>query len=334
MSDADPPRAGAPRAASPEGEGDADRGDEQVAEADRGGQHAPVADARGLLARYGLRAKKSWGQNFLIDRRVQERIVAAAALGPADVVVEIGPGLGALTDHLVRAAGRVLAVERDPDMVEVLRERFGARLDLRPADALAFDFEQDAARASRPLVVVGNLPYQITSPLLFRIIEAGAGTVSRAVVMVQREVAERMAARPGSKTYGRLSVMVQQAASVQLLFHVGRHAFTPQPQVVSTVLRLDPRPRPLAPVQDAGTFAAVVRLGFAGRRKMLRRSLGDPFGAEVAAEALAAADVRGTRRAEELAVAEFGRLADALWERRLRWSGDPRAKADPGTDLR
>lgn len=285
-------------------------------------------DARGLLARHGLRAKKSWGQNFLIDRSVQERIVAAAAPDPVDVVVEIGPGLGALTEHLVRLAQRVVAVERDTDMVEVLRERFGARLDLRPADALAFDFEEEAGRAGRPLVVVGNLPYQITSPLLFRIIETRPGTVSRAVIMVQREVAERMAAQPGSKIYGRLSVMVQQAAAVKILFHVGRHAFTPQPQVVSTVLRLDPRPSPLAPVHDPATFAAVVRLGFAGRRKMLRRSLGDPFGAEVVAEALAAAGVPGTKRAEELTVANFGSIADALWERRARWADDPRAQPD------
>jgi 16S rRNA (adenine1518-N6/adenine1519-N6)-dimethyltransferase len=274
---------------------------------------ARAASPRALLARHGLRPKKSWGQNFLEDRAVCARIAAAAELRDDDVVVEIGAGTGALTRELAAAAGRVIAVERDPDLVALLRAELDAPAHVEIAALDAMDFDFAAAAGAGPLVVVGNLPYQITSPLLFKIIAqaAGGAVVRRGVFMVQRELAERMVARPGGKDYGRLSVMVQQAAEVRLLFHVGAHAFFPRPAVTSTVFALAPRARPLAPVRDAALFAAVVRAGFGERRKMLRRALGDAFGAAAEA-ALAAAGIAGTRRAEELTVAELGAVADAL----------------------
>jgi 16S rRNA (adenine1518-N6/adenine1519-N6)-dimethyltransferase len=282
-----------------------------------------TADARALLARHGLRAKKTWGQSFLVDEGVRDRIVEAARIDRADVVVEIGAGLGAMTGALAARAGRVIAIERDPDLVGVLRrELAGAgNVEVVAGDALGFDLRAAARAAGRPLVVVGNLPYQITSPLVFRIIEAaGRGeTVGRAIVMVQREVADRMAAPAGGKTYGRLSVMVQQAARVAALFDVGRRSFHPQPSVTSTVLRLEPRRAPLAPVEDERCFALAVRAAFGARRKMLRRALAQVFGDAVAAGALVAAGVAGERRAEELAVADFARLADALAARRAAW---------------
>jgi 16S rRNA (adenine1518-N6/adenine1519-N6)-dimethyltransferase len=272
--------------------------------------------ARALLDRHGLRPKKSWGQNFLEDEAARRRIVEAAALGPDDAVVEIGPGLGSLTSLLVHAAGQVVAVERDPDMVRVLTTELGGepRLRIEPGDAMAFDFVGAARAAGRPLVVVANLPYQITSPLLFKIVAeaAGGAVVARAVLMVQREFAERMVAPPGSKTYGRLSVMVQQQADVRILFHVGSHAFVPRPAVTSTVFSLVPRATPRAPVSDRALFAAVVRAAFGARRKMLRRALEPAFGGDEAERALAAAGVEGTRRAETLAIADFARIADAL----------------------
>lgn len=272
--------------------------------------------ARALLDAHGLHAKKSWGQNFLVDRNVQERIVAGAKLSPDDVVVEIGAGLGALTGLLAKQAGRVIAVEHDPDMVGVLERQFAESptVKVTPADALQFDFAQAAQTAGRPLVVVGNLPYQITSPLLFAMVDAAdAGhVIGRAVIMVQREFAQRMLAGPGSKTYGRLSVMVQQRAEGEILFHVGPGAFHPRPAVTSTVLRLRPRATPLAPVRDPGLFASVVKQAFAARRKMLRRALDPGFGGARAARAFATANIEGTRRAEELSVAEFARLTDAL----------------------
>jgi 16S rRNA (adenine1518-N6/adenine1519-N6)-dimethyltransferase len=268
---------------------------------------------RVLLERYGLAAKKSWGQNFLVDPGIQARIVAAAALTAADTALEIGAGLGALTRHLTAAAGRVIAVERDPDMVRVLEGEFSARsnLEIRPADALELDY----AAFGRPLVVVGNLPYQITSPLLFAITEGAAGgqVIARAVLMVQREFAERVVAPAGSKIYGRLSVMVQQQAAVEILFHVSPGAFHPRPAITSTVFRLVPRAQPLAPVRDQALFAALVKAAFATRRKMLRRALVPAFG-EAAGRALERAGIEGTRRAEELDVAAFARLANALFE--------------------
>lgn len=270
------------------------------------------ARARELLARHGLRAKKSWGQNFLVDEAVQARIVGAAALGPDDVAVEIGAGLGALTGRLAERAGQVIAVERDPDMIAVLEreQELHAWRNVRvvAADALTLDL---AAQAGRPIVVVGNLPYQITSPLIFRVIESGPA-VARAVLMVQREFAERMTAPPGSKTYGRLSVMAQQLAAVEILFHVGASSFHPRPAVTSTVMRVTPRSSPLAPVRDPALFAAVVKAAFGARRKMLRRALGAAFGPAPVAQALAAAGIAETRRAEELPVADLARLTDAL----------------------
>ena len=279
----------------------------------------PLATARELLGRHGLSPKKSLGQNFLVDPRVQERIVTAAQIQATDVVVEIGAGLGALTARLADVASRVIAIDRDGQLVEVLRAELADRpnLEIVLGDALEFDLGEAARKAGRPLVVVGNLPYVVTSPVLFATIEAAAGghVVDRAIFMVQKEFAQRMLAPPGSRTYGRLSVMVQQAAAAEILFHVGAGAFLPPPAVTSTVLRLRPRAQPLAAVRDTELFARVVREAFGARRKMLRRALEPGFGGVRAAAALAAAGIEGTRRAEELAVADFARLTNALSER-------------------
>jgi 16S rRNA (adenine1518-N6/adenine1519-N6)-dimethyltransferase len=275
-----------------------------------------VDDPRRVLARHGLRAKKSWGQNFLHDRSVHARIVAAAACGPEDVVVEIGAGLGTLTAALARAEpppARVIALERDGDMLSVLEAELGnePRVTITPADAAAFDFAAASRAAGRPLVVVGNLPYQIASALVIALVEAG-GAVARAIVMVQREFAQRVVAPPGSRTYGRLSVTVQQHADAKLLFHVPPGAFHPPPSVTSSVMRLVPRAAPLAPVTDAALFAEVVKQAFSTRRKMLRRALEPGFGEVLVARALAAAGIDETLRAERLSVADFARLANAL----------------------
>lgn len=272
---------------------------------------------RDVLARYGLDAKKSWGQNFLVDVGVHERIARAAATGADDVVVEIGAGLGTLTTALLRVPQppprRIIAVERDPDMLTVLRAELAQepRIGIHAGDAVQFDFAAAAEEAGAPVVVVGNLPYQITSALLFAIIDAGPA-VARAVVMVQREFAERVVAPPGDKTYGRLSVMVQQRMHVRRLFNVPPGAFFPRPRVVSSVLALGRREQPLAAVRDEALFARVVREAFGTRRKMLRRSLGDAFGDATAGAALDSAAVAGTRRPEELSVAEFAAIANAL----------------------
>ena len=281
---------------------------------------ATLPSARELLARHGLSPKKSLGQNFLVDPRVPERIAAAAELSPDDVVVEIGAGLGALTTQLVGRAHRIVAIERDARLAAVLRQELGSRGDLVivEGDALEFDWAAAATAAGRPLVVVGNLPYVVTSPVLFATLAAADGgrVVGRALFMVQKEFAQRMLAPPGSRTYGRLSVMAQQIAEAQLLFHVGAGAFWPAPAVTSTVVCLRPRVQPLGAVRDPSLFDRVVREAFGTRRKMLRRALEPAFGAARAGAALAAAGVAGTRRAEELSVAEFARLANALADAR------------------
>jgi 16S rRNA (adenine1518-N6/adenine1519-N6)-dimethyltransferase len=275
-------------------------------------------DPRKVLARHGLAPKKSWGQSFLHDRSVHARIVAEAGAAADDVVVEIGAGLGTLTGALAGATPaprRVIAIERDPDMQRVLAAELGGepRVEVVRADALAFDFDAAARAAGRPLVVVGNLPYQIASALVLALVEAGArGAIARAVVMVQREMAQRLVAPPGNRSYGRITVAVAQHAEARILFHVRPGSFHPAPEVTSSVMRLAPRAAPLAAVRDAALFAEVVKQAFATRRKMLRRALVGRFGEPAVTSALAASGIEGTRRAEELSVAEFARLADAL----------------------
>lgn len=274
-----------------------------------------MAKAGELLARHGLSPRKSLGQNFLVDPNIQERIATAAALTANDVVVEIGPGLGAITGHLLERAKQVIAVERDADLAAILSAELATvpALKVIHGDALEFSFSEAAKEAGQSLVVVGNLPYVITSPIIFAMLEAAQGgqVIDRAVFMVQKEFAQRMVAPPGNRTYGRLSVMAQQAAEVEILFHVGAGAFLPPPTVSSTVVRIRPRRLPTMELVTLQIFERVVREAFSGRRKMLRRSLEPAFGA-VLQVALEQAGIAGTRRAEELSVADFTRLAQAL----------------------
>jgi len=276
-----------------------------------------MEDPRRILERHGLAAKKSWGQNFLRDRAVLGRIAAATQATAEDVVVEIGAGLGALTRALAELQpppGRIVAIERDPDMVRVLEaEVAGPAVEVRAADAARFDFAAEARQAGRPLIVVGNLPYQIASALVLAILQAGReGAVARAIVMVQREMAKRITAPPGSRVYGRLTVAVAQHAEARILFDVKPGSFHPAPAVISSILRLTPRAGALAPTRDPATFDEVVKQAFATRRKMLRNALAGGFGEERSAAALAAAGLAGTERAEELSVEQFARLADAF----------------------
>ena len=281
-----------------------------------------TVDPRRVLARHGLAAKKSWGQNFLHDRAVLARIVKAVAATADDVVVEIGAGLGTLTAALAQATPaprHILAVERDPDMQRVLAAELGddARVEVVAADALAFDYAAASRAAGRAVIVVGNLPYQISSALVLALVEAGArGGVARAIVMVQREMAQRIVAPPGSRTYGRLTVAVAQHAEARILFHVRPGSFHPAPSVTSSVIGLTPRAAPLAAVRDAVLFEAVVKQAFATRRKMLRGALSGQFGDDVLAAAFAASGIPGTERAEQLSVADFARLANAIADSR------------------
>ncbi len=265
-----------------------------------------------ILRRHGLHAKKGLGQCFLHDRKVVERIVAAAGLCSEHEVVEIGPGLGILTRSLLDAAGRVFAVERDRDMVAVLRKELPAA-EVLQMDALKLDLERltrDHSVAS-PLQVLGNLPYNITSPLLFHLLDQ-RDHLEAATFMVQREVAQRLCATPGDgKVYGAPSVICQRLAHVSLCFTVGRGAFFPAPRVDSAVVRLVMRDEPRVQVDD-DVFSEVVRAAFNQRRKTLRRSLASKYKRDEVEQALEASGVDGGRRAETLSVEEFGALANRL----------------------
>ncbi len=271
----------------------------------------PGPDAKDLLRKYDLAPKRSFSQNFLIQPRAVAQIAdAAAALGPR--VVELGAGLGALTHALLVRGCQVLAVELDRDMVHVLREELGRApgLEILEADAAAVDFTAYSVRYGSKLVIAGNLPYQSTGAILRQVI-AHRPAIVGAVLMVQREVRDRLVASPGTKEYGALTVFVQAGFEVDTVCRLRPGAFYPPPEVESAVVRLIPRAVPLA--EETSGFRAVVRAAFQTRRKTLRnalRSLGD---SARAAEALAGAAIDGGRRGETLSIEEFARLAQH-WE--------------------
>ncbi len=274
---------------------------------------------RALLERYGLRAKKSWGQNFLGDEGILDDIARLAAPREGDPVVELGAGLGHLTARLVARGARVIAVERDRDMVAVLRGELGDRIHLLEADAARLDYRRVAASTATPapapapkIAVVGNLPYHLTSPIIFSLLDQ-VEHVSRAVFLVQREVAERLAAGPGTAAWGLLSVLLQREAEVSVERIVPPGAFLPPPKVDSAVVCAIFRP-PLDPIRDAARFRRLVKAGFGQRRKTLKNALEAARIAEAAAmhAALATAGIDPARRGETLSGAEWAALDRAL----------------------
>ena len=250
------------------------------------------------------KAKKSLGQHFLVDSHYIARIVAAIRPEAGDVLLEIGPGPGALTRPLLEKLGHLHVVEVDRDMVARLHEEFpDGRLTIHQSDALAFDFTQ----FGDDLRVVGNLPYNISSPLLFHLAES-AGKIRDMCFMLQKEVVDRMAAAPDTADYGRLSVMLQARFRVDKLFVVPPGAFRPPPKVDSAIVRLTPLLREAIPYRDARVFAEVVARAFGQRRKTLRNTLKGLVEPAVFEEL----GIDPVRRGETLSVAEFARLANRL----------------------
>jgi 16S rRNA (adenine1518-N6/adenine1519-N6)-dimethyltransferase len=268
------------------------------------------------------RAKKRFGQHFLHDPGTVERIVRAIGPRPGDRLVEIGPGRGAITVPLLAAAGTLDVVEIDRDVVPELERRCSGHGTLRVhlADALEFDFR--ALRgAGAPLRLVGNLPYNVSTPLLFHFL-GQLDAVADMHFMLQKEVVTRMAAPPGGKEYGRLTVMLAPWVRVEPLFDIGTGAFSPPPRVVSTFFALRPHERPPFDLGDAGAYAKVVAAAFSQRRKTLRNSLGGLL----ATEQIVAAGIDAGARPETLSPAQFAALARQLAATGNRdWSAGGRA---------
>ena len=252
--------------------------------------------------------RKRFGQNFLHDPSSIGRILSAVAPRPGEHIVEIGPGRGAITTGLLRAAGSLDAIELDRDLIaplKVLCTGLG-ELQVVSADALKVDFRK-LASAGEKLRVIGNLPYNISTPLLFHLLDQ-ADCIGDMHFLLQKEVVKRMAAGPGGKSYGRLGIMVQVRCRVQSLFVIGSGAFHPPPKVDSAFVRLIPHSEPLHDIHDAAAFANLVSHAFAQRRKTLRNTL-KPL---LSAAAIAACGIDPSVRAEQLTIPEFARLANAL----------------------
>jgi 16S rRNA (adenine1518-N6/adenine1519-N6)-dimethyltransferase len=256
--------------------------------------------------------KKRFGQHFLISSTALSGILRLAEITPDDVVLEIGAGTGTLTDALASKARRVLALELDRDLIPVLRQRFTEmpHVEIIHADALAFDFDQ----LPTPIKVVANLPYSTAVPILTRLFERRS-RLHRAVVMLQREVAERLYAKPGTKAYGSLSLLTHWYATVEKGFNVPPSAFAPPPKVMSTVIRIIPRPTPPVVVQDEAWLFRIIHAAFAQRRKILANALRLAFQSlepSILRQSLEHSGIAATRRGETLTLEEFARLSNAL----------------------
>jgi 16S rRNA (adenine1518-N6/adenine1519-N6)-dimethyltransferase len=256
--------------------------------------------------------RRALGQHFLRDAGVALAIVDLLAPTSADLVVEIGPGEGALTDHLARRAGSVIALEVDRALVERLRRRLPT-VDVMEADARRWDYGALARPPGGRVLVAGNLPYSVGKPILQALVDARTA-IDEMALMLQLEVAERVAAGPGSKTYGSLSILTQLYCDVRIARRVPPGAFRPPPRVESAVLHLRPLPVPRVDLDVPGRFHAVVRAAFAQRRKMLANALaaGLRISVEAAREAAAGAGIEPGRRAETLDIKEFAALVRRL----------------------
>lgn len=272
-------------------------------------------DPRKVLARHGLRPKKAFSQNFLVSSHAVEKIAAAVlAPPPGDSppmaeVVELGPGVGTLTGELLRRGARVLALEKDREMIALLGEEFAGVETLRVVEGDAADIGLSTLGLPLPLTVCGNLPYAVTGAVFRQVVDQREH-VARAVFMIQREVQARLMAGPGTKTYGALSVLVQAVFDVDKVSDVPPGAFHPPPKVHSAVVRLRRLHTPRA--QTDATFVEAVRLAFGQRRKTLRNSLG--VLGERGRDAMTQAGIDPSLRGERLSVEDFERLAEALRE--------------------
>ena len=277
------------------------------------------ARTKEVLARYNMSAKKKFGQNFLIDGGVLEGIVEAAGVTDKDCVLEIGPGIGTLTQYLAEAAGRVVAVEIDKTLLPVLADTLSEydNVTVINEDVLKVDIDRiiKEYNEGRPIKVVANLPYYITTPIIMKLFESGA-LIESITVMVQKEVADRMAAGPGNKDYGSLSLAVGFYAEANTVIDVPPSSFIPQPNVGSAVVKLTKYPEPKVKVKDSRYLFEIIRTSFNQRRKTLSNSLSNNASLGVSRDKVSAALVKmgidERARGETLTLEQFAELSDIL----------------------
>ena len=253
------------------------------------------------------RARKRFGQNFLHDPGVIQRIVDQIYPQPDQHLVEIGPGQGALTKQLLDIVGKMEVIELDRDLIPILQQRFGSALIIHQADALQFDFCSLQKEPDEKLRVVGNLPYNISTPLLFHLMEQ-SHCIRDMHFMLQKEVVERITAGPGNKHYGRLGIMLQYYCQTEMLFTVGPGAFNPAPKVDSAIVRLTPHAQPPVAVNSVEQLAWLVQQAFTQRRKTLRNNLKGIMDAEC----ITSLGIDPALRPERLSLADFAKLANAV----------------------
>ncbi len=267
------------------------------------------------LSEYGLTPRKRWGQHFLVDRNILNKVVRAAELEKGDVILEIGPGMGEMTLALARQVNKVIAVEIDRELVKILREKTAdfPNIIVIEGDILKISFEELYRQGHQQLKVVANLPYQISTPLLFGFIES-RDLFSTLTLMLQREVAERMIASPGGKDYGPLSIFTQSVSDLSIQFYIKPSAFFPPPKVESAVIHMVWKERPLVRGEEEGWFKKVVKGCFGYRRKRLINALrhADLLLPEDLEKRIEKIGIDSQRRPETLTIQEFARLADAL----------------------
>ena len=273
-----------------------------------------------IIRKHGFSFKKSLGQNFLIDMNIMNRIVGAAELDERTGALEIGPGIGALTEQLARQAGVVAAVEIDQRLIPILDEVMEPypNVSVVHGDVLKVDLKQLFAEkfsAAEKVSVVANLPYYVTTPIMMKLLEERL-PLKNIVVMIQKEVAERMAAKPGGKDFGSLSIAVQYYSEPDIVCTVPGTVFIPQPNVDSAVIRLKVREKPPVEVQDEQRFFEVVQASFTQRRKTLWNNLKSRYASDLGTEALQAAldeaGIEPSRRGETLSLEEYAKLSDAI----------------------
>lgn len=284
---------------------------------------ADYSVTKAVLDRHGFTFKKSFGQNFLTDTNILQKIVDTAEIDRNVNVIEIGPGIGALTEFLAENAAEVMAFEIDDRLIPILADtlRDFDNVQVINQDILKSDLQSQIKQFKNPdlpLKVVANLPYYITTPILMHLIESKI-PFQEFVVMMQREVADRISAEPNTKAYGSLSIAVQYYMTAKVAFIVPKTVFVPAPNVDSAILKMVRRPEPLIEVTDEDFFFRVAKVGFVHRRKTLWNNLTSHFGKteeikEKLTKALELADIKPSIRGEALTIPEFGKLADALKE--------------------